>query len=169
MGVLWEFIQGKEAAGNRARLQSLVYDCSEWRWSNVLGLQMVLWQAEEWTGDTIFCQLSPEMKSSTGPIARGGECAPSSTGKPTALSPGPLLCDRERRVGLCPRYERLKRSYKPPFCCTVTLTLPTNARFLEGFEECPNGSETQVFEAVFGDPFLGWFRAAKTRPTARGD
>jgi hypothetical protein len=63
MGVLWEFIQGKEAAGNRARLQSLVYDCSEWRWSNVLGLEMVLWQAEEWTGDTIFCQLSPEMKA----------------------------------------------------------------------------------------------------------
>lgn len=64
MGVLWEFIQGKEAVANRTRVHTLLYDCSEWRWSNVLGAEMALWQADaDWTGDTIFCQLSPEMKS----------------------------------------------------------------------------------------------------------
>jgi hypothetical protein len=64
LGVLWGFLQGPEAAANRARVHSLVYDCSDWRWSNVLGLEMVLWQADaEWTGNTIFCELSPEMKS----------------------------------------------------------------------------------------------------------
>jgi hypothetical protein len=46
VGVLWEFIQGKEAATNRSRVHSLLYDCSEWKWSNVLGAEMVLWQAE---------------------------------------------------------------------------------------------------------------------------
>ena len=64
MGVLWEFMQGKEAAANRARVHSLLYDCSGWKWCNVLGLEMVLWQAEaDWAGNTIFCQLSPEIKS----------------------------------------------------------------------------------------------------------
>lgn len=64
MGVLWDFIQGKEAAANRTRVHSLLYDCSDWKWSNVLGAEMALWQAKaDWTGDTIFCQLSPEMKS----------------------------------------------------------------------------------------------------------
>lgn len=64
MGVLWEFIQGKEAAETRAHVHSLLYDCSDWRGINVLGAEMVLWQAEDdWTGDTIFCQLSPEIKS----------------------------------------------------------------------------------------------------------
>lgn len=64
MGVLWEFMQGKEAASNRARVHSMLYDCSDWRWSNVLGLEMMLWQAEaDWAGNTIFCHLSPAIKS----------------------------------------------------------------------------------------------------------
>jgi hypothetical protein len=77
MSVLWEFLQGQEAAANRARVHGLLYDCSEWRWSNVLGLEMVLWQTKaDWTGDTIFCQLSPEMKSVLDTLLEGERVRP---------------------------------------------------------------------------------------------
>jgi hypothetical protein len=78
MGVLWEFIQGEEGAANRARVHSLLYDCSKWKWSNVLGLEMVLWQTEvDWIGDTIFCQLNPEMKSVLDTLLEGESVRPS--------------------------------------------------------------------------------------------
>lgn len=87
MAVLWEFIQGKEAAAHRARLHSLLYDCSEWRWSNVLGLEMVLWQAEEWKGDTIFCQLSPEMKAVLDILLEGESVHQQVQGNPPTFRP----------------------------------------------------------------------------------
>lgn len=69
---LWEFMQGKEAAVTRTRVHSLVFDCSQWSGSNVVGLEMLMWQAEsDWTGDTIFCQLSPEMKSVLDTLLKG--------------------------------------------------------------------------------------------------
>lgn len=78
MWVLWEFLQGKESAVNRTRVHTLLYDCSSWKWSNVLGLEMVLWQAEpEWTGNTIFCQLSQEMKSVLDTLQQGETLRPS--------------------------------------------------------------------------------------------
>ena len=88
MAVLWEFIQGKDATVHRARVHSLLYDCSEWRSFNVLGSEIVLWQAEpEWTGDTIFCQLSPEMKAVLDIMLEGESVHQQVQGNPPTFRP----------------------------------------------------------------------------------
>ncbi|MCC2545513.1 hypothetical protein LJY25_03585 [Hymenobacter sp. BT175] len=64
LGVLWEFLTGEGATEARSHVHCLIYDCSQWEWANVLGTEMMLWQAEpSWPGDTVFCHMSEEWKT----------------------------------------------------------------------------------------------------------